>query len=372
MTWLTRWSFLGTPAERWYVAVAVFVVALVALRLVRGVLRRRIARLADATLFAWDDLLIELIARTRTMFLFVLAGWLATLALDLGDVERLWTNRLMFLALVAQTAAWGNRALMFTIDRLSSAEDVGAARRTTLAAVSFLGRVALFSLLLLLALANFGIDVTALVASLGIASIAVGLALQGVLSDLFASLSIVLDKPFEIGDFITVGDFLGSVEHIGLRTTRIRSLSGEQLVFTNDDLLGSRIRNFKRMQERRVVFGFGVVYGTPKDKLAEIPQIVREAVEAREDTRFDRSHFKAFGAYSLDFETVYYVLTPDYNRYMDLQQAINLSLVERFEAEEIEFAFPSNTVFLHAQSGFGAWTGETGRAEEPRPRGGRP
>ena len=369
MTWLTQWTFLGTSAERWLIAAGLFVLVLATTRLVQGGMHRRLARTADATVFAWDDLLIELLARTRTLFLLALALWVAALALDLGEPEQLWANRAMFLALVLQGAAWGNRALSFSVDRLRSAEDVGSARRTTLAAVTFLGRLALFSLLLLLALANFGIDVTALVASLGIASVAVGLALQGVLSDLFASLSIVLDKPFEIGDFIVVEDFLGSVEHIGLRTTRLRSLSGEQLVFTNDDLLGSRIRNFKRMQERRVVFGFGVEYGTPKEALVAIPDMVREAIEAVDDTRFDRSHFKAFGAYSLDFETVYYVLTPDYNRYMDIQQAVNLTLVERFEAHGVEFAFPSNTVFLHARSGFDGWgAGEAPEARVDRAR----
>ena len=354
LTWLTEGSLLGNSAERWLFATVAFIALSLVLRGLRSLIKRRVRTDTEATGFAWDDLLAELLSRTRTLFLLVIAAWAASLFLDLGPGARVWLGRLLFLALLLQGAAWGNRALVFSFERLRTAEDIGSARRTTLAAVLFLGRLALFSLLLLLALANFGIDVTALVASLGIASVAVGLALQGVLSDLFASLSIVLDKPFEIGDFIIVGDFLGSVEHIGLRTTRIRSLSGEQLVFTNDDLLGSRIRNFKRMQERRVVFGFGVVYATPKKDLETIPAIVREAIESLEETRFDRSHFKAFGAYSLDFETVYYVLTPDYNRYMDLQQAVNLAIVERFEEEGIEFAFPSNTVFLHAQSGFGA------------------
>lgn len=355
MAVLTDWSLLGNSAERWLIALGVFVVATLVFRTLRGIMHRRLKRVTDATGFAWDDLLVELIARTRTLFLLVVAAWAAALAFDFGPQGQTWMSRLLFLALLLQGAAWSNRALMFTVDRQRTKEDIGGARRTTLAAVTFLGRLALFSLILLLGLANFGIDVTALVASLGIASLAVALALQGVLTDLLASVSIVVDKPFEIGDFIIVGDFLGTVEHIGLRTTRIRSLSGEQLVFTNDDLLGSRIRNFKRMQERRVVFGFGVEYGTPRELLAEIPQVVRDIVDSLDETRFDRSHFKAFGAYSLDFETVFFVLTPDFNRYMDIQEKINLAIVERFSEREIDFAFPSNTVFLHARSGFEGW-----------------
>jgi small-conductance mechanosensitive channel len=204
----------------------------------------------------------------------------------------------------------------------------------------------LYVLVLLMVLDNLGVDVTALVASLGIGGVAVALAVQNILTDLFACLSISIDKPFVLGDFIIVGDLLGTVEHIGLKTTRVRSLSGEQLIFSNNDLLGSRVRNFKRMYERRVVFTFGVVYQTRHEQLRRIPDMVRAIIEARENTRFDRAHFKAYGDSSLDFEVVYYVLVPDYNIYMDIQQAINLDLFERFEKEGIGFAYPTRTVYM--------------------------
>ncbi len=205
-------------------------------------------------------------------------------------------------------------------------------------------------MVLLLSLQNVGVDVTALVAGLGVGGIAVALALQNILGDLFASLAIVLDKPFVLGDFINVGgEFLGSIEAIGLKTTRIRSLSGEQLVFSNSDLLGSRIRNYGRMAERRIAFTVGVTYETPKDRLAEIPGIIREAVEAQDKVRFDRSHFQKFGDFSLDFETVYYVLSPDYSTYMDIQQAINLRLFGEFGDRGIEFAYPTQTLHLFKQ-----------------------
>jgi small-conductance mechanosensitive channel len=174
----------------------------------------------------------------------------------------------------------------------------------------------------------------------------VALAIQNILGDLFASLSIVLDKPFVIGDFIIVGDLMGTVEKIGLKTTRVRSLSGEQLVFGNHDLLQSRIRNFKHLFERRILFSFGVIYQTPHDKLAAIPGMVREIIESLEDTRFDRAHFKEYGDFSLNFEVVYYVLKPDYNAYMDTQQAINLALYQRFQQAGIEFAYPTQTLFI--------------------------
>jgi len=193
------------------------------------------------------------------------------------------------------------------------------------------------------------VDVTALVAGLGVGGIAVALAVQNILGDLFASFSIVLDRPFVMGDFIIVGDYMGTVEHVGLKTTRIRSLSGEQLVFSNTDLLGSRIRNYKRMAERRVVFSLGVLYQTSPEQLEKIPQMIREIVEAQTPVRFDRAHFKEYGASSLNFEVVYYILDPDYNRYMDIQQAVNLEIYRRFDEEGIEFAYPTQTLYLRRE-----------------------
>jgi small-conductance mechanosensitive channel len=167
-----------------------------------------------------------------------------------------------------------------------------------------------------------------------------------VLGDLFASLSIVLDRPFVIGDFIIVDDMVGTVEYVGLKTTRVKALSGEQLVFSNSDLLSSRIRNFKRMYERRIVFSLGVTYQTPRAELERIPGMIRTAVEQQAHTRFDRSHFKEYGDFSLNFETVYFVLVPEYNVYMDSQQAINFEIHRAFEEAGIEFAYPTQTLFV--------------------------
>jgi small-conductance mechanosensitive channel len=159
-------------------------------------------------------------------------------------------------------------------------------------------------------------------------------------------MSIVLDKPFVLGDFIVLDSFAGSVEHVGLKTTRLRSLTGEQLVFANADLLASRLRNFGRMRERRITFGIGVTYETPPEKLERIPAILREAVETVPHTRFDRAHFKSFGASSLDFEIVYYVDVPEYQAYMDAQQAINLYVFRRFQKERLDFAYPTQTLYV--------------------------
>ncbi|MGB3051563.1 MAG: mechanosensitive ion channel family protein, partial [Polyangiales bacterium] len=231
------------------------------------------------------------------------------------------------------------------LEHYRQTEEDGA-NRTTMNALSFIARLVLWITVFLLVIDNLGIDVTALVAGMGIGGIAIALAVQNILSDLFASLSIVLDKPFVNGDFIVVGDMAGSVEHVGIKTTRIRSISGEQLVFSNSDLLQSRVRNFGRMEQRRVVFSLGVTYQTPAEKLERIPSLIRAAIEAQDSVRFDRSHFASYGDSALNFETVYYVESSDYAQHMDILQAINLRIYRTFEDEGIEFAYPTQTLFV--------------------------
>jgi small-conductance mechanosensitive channel len=227
-------------------------------------------------------------------------------------------------------------------------EDAGAV--AALDIVGFLVRVSVWAIVFLLALDNLGINITALVAGLGVGGIAVALAAQNIISDLFASLSIVLDRPFVLGDFLVIDDYYGNVEKVGLKTTRVRSLSGEQLVFSNNDLLNSRIRNYGQMVERRIVFEIGVVYDTPHEKLEQIPKIIEDIVIKQELARFDRAHFHQYGAYSLNFEIVYYVESSDYKLYMDIQQAVNLQIFRSFADAGIEFAYPTQTLFVNRDS----------------------
>jgi small-conductance mechanosensitive channel len=197
---------------------------------------------------------------------------------------------------------------------------------------------------------NLGFDISAVIAGLGIGGIAIALAAQAILGDLFSYFVIFFDRPFEVGDFIVVGDKVGSVEYTGIKTTRVRALSGEQLVFSNTDLTNSRIHNFKKMERRRVVFKLGVVYQTPSEKLAEISTLVKEIIEKQEDVIFDRGHFSAYGDFSLNFEFVYYVMGSDYVQYMNTQQKINLEIYDEFEKREIEFAYPTQTLFINKEN----------------------
>ena len=249
-----------------------------------------------------------------------------------------------------QIARWGNGAITFWIEghgRRSAADGHGA---TTIAAFAVLARIVLWVVILLTALGSLGVNITALVTGLGVGGIAVALAVQNILGDLFAAFSIVVDKPFVVGETIHVDTFIGTVENIGLKSTRLRSLSGEQVIISNADLLKSRIRNYKRMRERRASFVLGLTYDTPAETMARVPVMLREIVEAQPDTRFDRSHFLTWSDSALQVETVYYILSPDYTVYANIQQAINLEVLRRFAAERIQFAFPTRTTIVRQET----------------------
>lgn len=340
--------YFGNTVQAWLVALGIVIASMIGFEILKRVAVRRLAAFAKTTSTDLDDLVVDLLQRIRFVFILGISLFVGSLSLTLPEFAALLIRTAAVLVLLFQASIWGNGLIGFWVERMVKRrlpED--AASATTLAALGFVGKLILWSVTLLLALDNIGIDITALVAGLGVGGIAVALAVQSILGDLFASLSIVLDKPFVIGDFIIVDNYLGTVEHIGLKTTRIRSLSGEQVIFSNSDLLKSRVRNFKRMYERRVLFTLGVTYQTPAEKLAIIPSLIREIIEKQPQARFDRSHFKEYGDSALIFETVYHVLNSDYNVYMNIQQEINLTIYRRFQEEGIEFAYPTRTVFFH-------------------------
>jgi small-conductance mechanosensitive channel len=260
-------------------------------------------------------------------------------AINLGPKLTATVRSVMTIALFWQTGVWVAAAVRGWVARrrLHGGADDRAALGS-LGIISFIASVLIWSLVLLATLDNLGVDITALVAGLGIGGVAVALALQNVLGDLFASLSIALDRPFVIGDFLQVDTLLGSVENIGIKTTRLRSLDGEQIIISNSNLLSSRVRNFGRMHERRVVFATSIAYETPIELIEKVPGLLQQIVEGEKDVRLDRAHFQKHGVSSLDFETVYFVTTADFNRYMDIQQSINLKIHRTFIELGIPFA----------------------------------
>jgi len=311
----------------------------------RGLVRRQHARYARTEATELLEIPLLALGRTALPFMLVLAAFAGLATLDIAGRPAALLQKVLTIALFWQAGLWVSTALVAWLDqrrKVTLEEDKAVAG--SIGIIRFVARVVVWGMVLLLTLDNLGVDITALVAGLGIGGIAVALAVQNVLGDLLASLSIALDRPFVPGDFLVLGEHMGTVEYIGIKSTHLRSLTGEQIVMSNSDLLSSRVRNYGRMYERRVVFRVGVTYETPREKLLRIPPLLRKIIESQEGVRFDRAHFAAYGAYSLDFEVVYYVLSPDYNRYMDVQQAINFGIHESFEALGAEFAYPTQTL----------------------------
>lgn len=349
------YEILGNTAFAWGAGLAVFIGAWLALGVVRRVLRKRLQILAERRQASSLRVCEQVVGRTKGWFLFLLALFVGSRLVQLPAAVEDVLLKAITIGSLLQMGFWASAALTLIL-RLRR-ERQAAVDPDSVAAIDVLGfvvHVAVWSLVLLLAMDNLGYEITALLAGLGVGGVAVALATQNILGDLFASLSIVLDKPFVVGDFLVVGEFMGSIEKVGIKTTRMRSLSGEQLVFSNNDLLNSRIRNYGRMYERRVLFTLGITYQTPAGKLKRIPAIVRDAVEMQDPVRFDRAHFQKYGDFALIFEVVYYVLSPDFNLYMDIHQAINLLIYERFAEEEIEFAYPTQTLYVTSTSKPGA------------------
>ncbi len=354
----------------WLTAVGVFALAWIGLTLLKWVVVNRIGAWAKKTSTDIDDFMVELLADIKPLFIIVISLILGGFVLRLSPLADLVLYRILVVILLLQAMFWGSRFIEFLISRsirrrsAGASPEMEASLRTSMSAVRLAGRMVLFVIVFLLILDNLGINVTALVAGLGVGGIAVALAVQNILGDLFASLSIVLDKPFVLGDFIIVGGEMGTVEKIGLKTTRVKSLSGEQIIFSNTDLLQSRVRNYKRMAERRVTFRFGVTYQTPLEKLRQIPDIVRQIIGAIEKTRFDRAHFQKFGDSSLDFEVVYYILSAEYNLYAAIENEVNLELFRRFEEQGISFAYPTRTLYIDRMPEAEAGDGRSARAVE--------
>jgi small-conductance mechanosensitive channel len=346
------WDFVRNPladntAQDWLVAAVVVVVMIVLVRTVIGIGLRRMKVIAAKTETDVDDLVAQLLEKTKFLFVALVALYAGALSLNLPPEVDDLLSTLLVLGFLIQGAFWANGVVNYMLGSWARQKfEADPTISTALGSVGFLIRFAVWATFVMLALDNLGIDVGPLVASLGIGGVALALALQGVLGDLFASLSIIFDKPFVVGDSIKVGDLAGTVQHVGLKSTRIRALTGEQLVFSNADLLSSRIQNLQHRQERRCASTLGVTYDTPSEKLERIPGLIQEIIESRENTRFERCLFMVFGDSALNFETVYDMLVPDFQTYGETHHAINLEIFRRFGEERIEFAYPTQKIYF--------------------------
>ena len=342
-------TYLGNSVETWLWALGAAIVLAFVFNFILKRFVRSFASFAEKTETELDDLVSALLEKTSIMLIIIFSVYAATFFLDLTGQLKEFRKSVVVICLLVQVGFWGSGFIDYYVAKKLAGIDVGSgASITHIRSLGFLVKSVLWVVLVILTIDNLGFDPTTIIAGLGVGGIAVALALQNVLGDLIASLSIILDKPFEVGDFIVVDNMSGDVEHIGLKTTRLRSISGEQLVLSNNDLLQSRVKNYKRMDTRRILFSLGVVYETSYDNLVRIPVLIKEIIDTEPKARFVRAHFRSYGDFALNYEIVYFVLTPLFDDYMDIQQNVNLKIFKKFSEEEIEFAYPTRKVFLES------------------------
>lgn len=344
-------TFLQNRIMDYLIALLIFVIGIFIIRVLKSVILRRLKVWSQKTATTIDDFLVRIVEKKLIPLLYFGVLYMSFMSLTLTPAA----GKVINISIAVILTYFGVRLILsflnYSLERYWVKKDVDTSRQQSLKGIVTILKVAVWGAALTFLLDNLGFKISALVAGLGIGGIAVALAAQTILGDLFSYFVIFFDRPFEIGDFIIIGDYLGTIEHIGIKTTRVRSLGGEQLVFSNTDLTNSRIRNYKRMEKRRVVFKFGVVYQTTSDQLKEIPGIIKKTIERIENAGFDRAHFSSYGDFSLNFEIVYYVMSGDYNKYMDIQQNINFAIKEEFEKRGIEFAYPTQTLFMEKSGG---------------------
>jgi small-conductance mechanosensitive channel len=340
----------GNTIRYWLVAILIVILMHLILRLITMIIASLLRRAGKKRVTDLSDFASKFLHGTKRTLLFLFSLYVGSLTVHLGTGLALFFRLLATFAILIQIGFWLSAFIDFWVDRQ---ERIGreAGRVTTLHIVGLVLKIADWILVVLVAFDNIpGVNITALITSLGIGGIAIGLAVQSILRDAFASISIALDRPFVIGDAIAVGDFGGTIEHIGLKSVRIRSFNGEQIVISTSDLLSSRIHNYQDLKQRLVVLTTSVSYETPSEKVQAIPKMLQEIISSQEKLKFARSHLKTLNTYSLDFETVYTVEDSDFNVYMDKQQAVNLAIFNRFQKEGIEFASPTQNIFVKEES----------------------
>lgn len=343
---LATYSYFGNTGQDYLYALGIFIISLLILYIIKFIILNRVKALAKKTKSRIDDIIIEFIESIHWPFYILLSLYIALRYLTLPALFNKIANYTIIIVASYYAITGIHHIIDYGTDIIKKKEKVKVVDSPFIDLLSRFLKISLWIIGVIWILSNLGFNVTSLVAGLGIGGIAVALALQNILTDIFASFSIYFDKPFRVGDFIIVGNDLGTVQKIGIKTTRIKTLQGQELIVSNKELTETRINNYKRMEKRRIVFTFGVTYDTSSKKLKKIPQIIAEIIKKIKLADLDRVHFKEYGDFSLNFEIVYYVNSSDYTTYMDIQQKINLAIKERFEKEKIEMAFPTQTIHL--------------------------
>ncbi|MDF1496997.1 MAG: mechanosensitive ion channel family protein [Patescibacteria group bacterium] len=337
--------FLGNTLRMYVTALIILIISILFFLLVQKIILVKLESFSKKTKNDLDDALIATVKHIKPPFYWFLSFYIALRLLNYPDNIRWLLDSALIIILVIQVLTASSTFINFVFKKLASGQKESSSK-SAMGYLAIITKIVVWSLGILLILSNLGLDITSLIAGLGIGGIAIAFALQNILADLFSSFAIWFDKPFVVGDFIVVGEHSGNVEKIGIKTTRIRSLQGEEIIISNQELTTARIQNFKRLKERRAVFNLGVEYSTDPKLLKDIPMTIQNIVKDISQARFDRAHFAKFGDSALIYEIVYFIESEEYDVYMDVQQAINLAIHETFRDKGISIAFPTQTIHL--------------------------
>jgi len=340
-----EYTFLGNSVFDFIITLALFLIYLAVFALIQKFLLARLLSITKETKTRLDDTFVRLVDTIKPPFYSFVAFYFASNHLSFTDFARDVLDAVLIIWVVYQVVLAVTVFLDYVIDSRLKPEERNAESAAQLIKNGV--KVTIWIIGGLFLLSNLGVDITTLIAGLGVGGIAIAFALQNILGDLFSSFAIFFDKPFREGDFIVVGTQAGTVEKIGIKTTRVRSLQGEEIVFSNQELTSAQIQNYKKLERRRVVHEIGVAYDTPQNKMKKIPKMIEEIIVKVGEVSFDRAHFKAFGDSALIFEIVYHIDDSEYNVYMDKQQEILLGVKGVFEKEKIEIAYPTQTIYIH-------------------------
>ena len=340
--------FFSNSLNNYTIAIGLFFIIVFGLKLFEKYILIILKRISKKTKTKLDDLIIEIFASIKWPFFLYIALFATSKTLVISPIF----TKIIGIGIILVLTYYGIKGLSSIVDfytkeevkkRKSSEEPQDT---SFILIINSIVKLIIWVVAILLVLSNLGIKITPLIASVGVGGIAIAFALQNVLQDLFSAFTIFFDKPFQEGDFIIIGADAGVVKYIGLKSTRIKTLQGQELVVANSELTSTRINNYKKMEKRRIAFNFGVEYGTKTVKLKKINTIVKDIFKGIKVVTLDRVHFKSFGDFSLDYEVVYYIDSSDYTVYMDTQEDINLKIKDAFEKEKIEMAFPTQTIHI--------------------------
>lgn len=342
---ILNYQIYSNTGQDYLIFLGVFLLVVLILKLIQKVVLLRLKKLSTHTITKFDDLLVDILNGVMPIFYFALSLYLALQFINVNSGLNRFFNVFFMAVLVCEII----RALVKIIGYFSyqamKKNDNDNQAKATVKTLNIFVKIILWSIGLLLILSNAGINVTSLIAGLGIGGIAVALALQNILGDIFSSFSILVDKPFQVGDYIKIGNDAGVVEKIGIKTTRLKTLDGQVLVVANKELTTVRVENFRQMQKRRALFSLGLIYETKFDLLERVPSIIRGVIEAQEKTEFERCNFKSYGDFSLNYEVSFYAKVDSYNEYLDVLEKVNLGIFKQFKKEGIEFAYPTNVQY---------------------------